>query len=199
MAYGDPYLSVQEFKARVASVGTANDGALLTVLTAASRQIDTKTGRRFDKTDTAVARDFAARDARFVDIDDLVSLTSLVTDNGSRTYPTTWVSTDYDLVQIGGVDAFRPYGSIRTAPTGLQLFYTGVLHAVRVTGVWGWSQVPDPIKEATFLVANRLKSLWNAPFGITGASNQQGGMRVDAGDVDAFVCDLISPYMVMPV
>lgn len=199
MVYGDPYMTVEEFKARVGAVGTATDGALLTVLTAASRQIDSKTGRRFDKTDTAVARDFSARDARFVDVDDLVSLTAVATDDGSRTYPTTWAATDYDLVPTGAAAKLEPYRMLRTAPNGLRLFYTGEPQGVRVSGIWGWPAVPEDVKEATFLIANRLKSLWNAPFGITGASNQQGGMRVDAGDVDAFVCDLISPYMAMTV
>jgi hypothetical protein len=51
---------------------------------------------------------------------------------------------------------------------------------------------------ATFLAANRLKSLWNAPFGATGGG-QLGNIKMVSTDLDPFVMSLIGPYRVTTV
>jgi hypothetical protein len=57
-------------------------------------------------------------------------------------------------------------------------FFPSFLRGVKVTGVFGWPSVPDAVKEACYLIANREKSLWNAPFGQTGAGELGAGLNM---------------------
>lgn len=222
MAWDDPYMGVEEFRARVGSVGTATDASLLAVLTSASRQIDSwcaLDNRVSFNQRTAAVFYFTPRDPWLLDVPDLVSVSELATDNGNRTYDTVWAASDYDLYPIDADDEGRPFRQIRTRPQGNHAFpssiggwpgstygvgsgayprETGLPKGVRITGTWGWPSVPNQIKEATFLVANRLKSLWNAPFGVTGGG-ALGNLKMMSTDLDPFVMQMLSPFRVVTI
>lgn len=200
MAWDDPYMSAEEFRARVGSVGAVTGDALTAVLVAASRQIDNETGRNFNKSAVPEARYVTARFADAIDVPDLLSVDELAVDDGSRTYATVWAATDFDLAPVDAADRGHPYAEIRVAPLGARRF-AGTARGVRITGIWGWPAVPAPIAEATFLIANRQKSLWTAPFGVSGgpANGQFGSIRMAASDLDPTIAALLAPYRVTAV
>jgi hypothetical protein len=43
-----------------------------------------------------------------------------------------------------------------------------VRRAVQITALWGWSAVPDPVKQATLIIAAEQWKLKDAPFGVAG-------------------------------
>ena len=62
---------------------------------------------------------------------------------------------------------------------------------MQVTAKWGWAAVPDDIKGAAFLLANRLFEERNAPFGTVGSADF-GAMPIrDQRTVNR----MLAPYM----
>jgi len=43
---------------------------------------------------------------------------------------------------------------------------------------WGWSAVPVPVKEATYLQASRFHSRRDSPYGIAGSPDQGSELRL---------------------
>jgi hypothetical protein len=206
MALGDPYLTVAEFKARTKSVSVSNDDAIGAVLLAASRQVDGWCGRTFNKSDEDEERFYTlprygygtiydGYGGSVLSTGDIVSVSELATDNGTREYPTVWETDDFDLYPFTPDPGF-PYTQIRRSPLGVQIFPVGV-RAIRVTGIFGFPEVPAPIKEATFITANRLKSLWDAPFGVSGGG-EMGTLQM-ATSVTPIIAQMLEPYRVRAV
>lgn len=191
MTLTDPYVDLATFKARANITGTQHDTVLTQVIAEASRQIERMTGRNFNQTPAGTARTYTAQGGSVLFVDDLVSVSAIATDDGSRTYPATWAATDYDLLPDEAPLFGRPYTRIDVAPTGRYGFPT-VARGVRVTGVWGWPAVPDDIRGATFLLALRLWKRQDAPFGVTG-SVELGQLRAITG-VDPDVRTIVATY-----
>lgn len=188
MAITNGYATLDELKARLGLSDTVDDAVLEPVIEAASRLVDSATGRVFYA--TTETRYFTALNDELVYVDDLLTVTSLKTDaDGDRTYETTWATTDYDLEPYNAA----PYTSIRTAPSGSYGFPT-FRRGVEVTGSWGYCATgshPDAINEATLLLAIRLFKRKDAPFGVLG-SPEMGVARLPAVDPD--VQALLAPY-----
>jgi hypothetical protein len=191
MATTDPYGDLATFKARANITTSVNDAVLLQLLVEASRQIDGWTGRNFNQTAAGTVRVMSTVWSDVIEVDDLVSVSELVTDDGTRTYTTVWTTTDFDLFPLSAADRGEPYQQIRVAPYGLYPF-VGYPRGVRITGVWGWPAVPDVIAGATYLQANRLWKRKDAPFGVTG-SNDLSSLRVIPG-MDPDVQAMIAPF-----
>ena len=154
---------------------------------------NTYCGRVFYSVGTA-NRDFAANDAYITLTDDLQSLTTLATTNEVGGTYTTWTANEYQLEpvngQAGGITT--PYTQIRAV--GDKTFnYLNDQALVRVTGVWGWSAVPQPVKFATILETVRLFKRPDAPFGVAGFGDL-GAIRVGR---DADIYELLQPYRQM--
>ncbi|UBU11607.1 phage head-tail connector protein [Nonomuraea gerenzanensis] len=187
------YASLADLKTQVGIKDDDRDALLGNVLAAASRAIDTKTGRRFWLDATAVTRTFNPRGRVVRDecgelllIDDIGSLDDLV-------------------VETGSTGSWSPVTSYETAPDNALLngqAITGLLLAtgtwgigtgrVRITARWGWPAVPDEIVQATLLQAGRLFKRKDSPEGVAGSA-EWGLMRVPHLDPD--VRALIEPYM----
>jgi len=139
------------------------DTLLSSYLETASRAIDNYCNRRFYQSATGVSRRYTARDRLTVFIDDLLSLTSLKTDDdGDGTFETTWDTSDYILQPLNGT----PKLWIEVATQGGRLFplWTG---AVEVTGDFGHNATgshPEPIKTACLMIAARLFRQGEAGF-----------------------------------
>jgi hypothetical protein len=183
--YADP----EEFVQRLG--GQAVDTAVVVdLLLAASRQVDRWTNRFFGQT-AAEARTFTAEHGDWLPVDDLASVTSLTTDeNGDRVYETTWAGADYDLCPDNAATKGDPYTVVRTAPNGTRAFPTG-RRGVRITGVWGWPEVPDVVREACLMQALRLYARRNAPYAIVSAA---GGESRTIPGVDPDVRQMLQPY-----
>ncbi len=191
MSITNGYTTLATFKARLDHLGSHDDAMLEQLIEAASRQIDGLCGRSFYQ-QTAQTRTFTPEMGDLVWVDDLVSVTSLATDeDGSRTYATTWASTDYDLGPENAVAHGTPYTVIETTLNGRYRFPFG-RRTVQITGTWGWPAVPDAIEEATLLQAGRLFKRKDAPFGIAGSAD--AGQLQTLPGMDPDVKKLVEPY-----
>lgn len=140
------------------------------IIEAASRIID-QDRDRFFYTLSSTALYFTAEESDILFVPDLLSVTTLATDdNGLRTYATTWSATDYDLMPHNAAALGKPYGWIQTTPNGLYSFPT-LSRGVKITGTWGYAAtVPKPVKEACILMVTRVFKRAKAPFGVIGSS-----------------------------
>jgi hypothetical protein len=195
MAITNGYCTLAELKARlgIALTDTADDATLEQVITAVSRQIDNETGRRFwvNATDEIRYESSSFSDVLFL-VEDVVSLTALATDgDASRTWATTWAATDYALLPANAALDGVPYTWIEIAPNGNYTFPRG-RNAIKLTGKFGWSAAPAPIKEGCLLQCERIFLRKDAPFGVAG-SPETGMLRIKA-ELDPDVQRLIAPY-----
>jgi len=194
MAITNGYTTLTDFKKRIEIDDSLDDGKLETVITAASRFIDNLASRRFyAATDT---RYYTAELADFLQIDDLLSVTTLKTDNdGDRTYENTWATTDYDLRPFNATLDGWPYRWIETTPNGDYRFPT-IAKGVELKGSFGFaSTTPAPIEEACILVANRIIKRADTPLGVSAefALGQQA-VIVKELRADPDIMALIMPY-----
>jgi hypothetical protein len=202
MARTDPYLTVAEFKERVNITTSAQDGAIETALKAASRQIDNFCGRTFTQS-AEEARYLTALPWRgplvgsgvVLPTDEFVSLTEIATDDGSGAYATVIAAEDYRYLPLSAPAEGEPYTAVDLLnnlgwPTGAD--------AIRLTGIWGWPEVPAVIAEATHLTANRLRALWTAPFGSTGMGEMGGGLNMTTA-LSPLIREMLAPYRVLAV
>lgn len=188
MAITDGYATLDELKGRLDILDSDTDAVLSQVIEAASRAIDGWCGRHFyaETATKTVTAEYAG--AVFLP-DDLISLTTLVTDDSAdRTYGTTWTTDDYDLEPDSG----PPYTSILVSPVGSYAFPTG-RRGVRITGSWGYAATaPHAIREACLLVASRYYLRKDAPFGVTGSPDV--GQLQTISRIDPDVKELVMPY-----
>lgn len=189
MATGD-YCTLEELKARLwptgATADTVEDTSLASVITAASREIDNYCGRRFYTTATDETRYFSTEDPEYLFLDDdLISVTSLKTDNdGDGTYEETWATTDYRMEPVNAALGGRPYTWITLKPQGVRAFTT-IRHAVQIVGKFGYATTaPTPIKEACILHCIRLFRRKDAPFGVLGPTEMGQVLTIPSVDPD---------------
>lgn len=117
-------------------------------------------------------------------IDDLISLTTLKTDDdGDRTYETTWATTDYWLEPTNANTRRKPkpYRQIRIDnDNGNYVFPINVRNGVEITGQWGYcteANRPMQIKQAVLLLAHRWFKRKDSIYGVEG-SPQLGAQTI---------------------
>lgn len=165
MAISNGYCTLNELKARLGITDNADDTILENVIEAASRVIDSDCNTRFYAANET--RYYSAEAHGLVTVDDLLSVSSLATDDAlDGTYSTTWAATDYQLYPFNST----PYREIRVKPAGTKLFpisaYRGL---IKVTGSFGYSaSTPDAINEACLILSARYFKRKDAIFGILG-------------------------------
>jgi len=174
-----------------------DDLIIESAIEAVSRLIDDLTNRRFyAATET---RYFTAERADYLSIPDLISLTTLKTDeDGDRTYETTWDTGDYDLMPFNAqadTANVRPYTWLEITPLGDEAFPV-VRRGVEVAGSWGYAATPPKrIQEACYLGAHRIMKRHNTPLGVS-ATAALGQLQVAVRDLEAdpdFLA-LIAPF-----
>lgn len=197
MAITDGYTTLAEVKAILRITDSVDYTLLETSIEAASRLIDSHCERVF--TSGTATRVYAPMDSYMVEIDDLVSLTSLKTSSDADgTFDITWSATDYQLEPLNGLVGGKhsPYTHIRAV--GDYLFPSvnwpnpyGEA-TVQVTGVFGYATaVPADIKQACNLIAVRQFKRYDSPLGVAGFSDL-GVVRVSR--IDSDVEALLGPY-----
>src|SRR5262245_1312944 len=177
-----PYATLPQFKAWVTLSDTIDDVVATGVLDAVSRWIDEYTDTHFWQDGPTVARTFTpcANGCRCIDIDDLVSVTSLKTDlGGDGTFETSWSVSDYQLQPVN-----RPTGHpyTRVEAVGALTFPARTAPGsrpdrVEITGVWGWAAVPAPVHLACLIQTSRELKRRFSPEGVIGPS-EFGAVRV---------------------
>ena len=195
MALGDPYLTVDDLKARLQITDAADDARLAAVILAAGQQIDAWAGRTFNNTGAPTARVLTPHAYDVLSLQDAVSVSEIAGDIAlNRTYTDVWDPQDYDLYPYEATELGQPYTEIRTTWRTRRVFIL-LARSVRVTAVWGWPAVPPAIVEATSLQANRLYKRATAPFGIAGSP--QLGQMLTITRMDPDVLALVNPFRVV--
>ena len=182
------YATKEEIKAELGVPDAQDDSVIEQCIEAASRLIDETCGRVFYQ-EVAQTRYYTAEDGDLLFVDDLVSVTSLATDDtGDRTYGTTWLTTDYDLEPDNAALRGKPYGWIRLSPAGNRAFPTA-RRGVKLIGTFGWPAVPPMVKRAARIQAARLFKRKDAIFGVVGSAEM--GQMLVIPKLDPDVCLLL--------
>lgn len=192
MAIGDPYASVAEYKARVDSSGSASDGDVAAQLQAICRYLDRRCGRFFGQDAAVQVRVYDGGDAilqrldehyirwamdartRLYLPDDIATTTGLVVkvdlDNDHVYEQTLVINTDF---WVGEPNAAlgpepQPYTWLQVVPSGSVLTtWPANERSVQVTAIFGWPQVPGPVREATVMLARELRDLQRSGYTLT--------------------------------
>lgn len=196
MTVTNAYVTVEEVRSQLGDVISALDTGLMErAVNASSRAVDDYCGRRFWQDPSPVARKYRPRRGDRLDVADISTTTGLVVETATSaawTSATTWtLDTDFELGP-DNADADGPtYAWWRLTAVGGKVFPRARFRSVRITAKWGWSQVPDPVAEATLLKATSLFLRKDAPFGLAGL-NEFGPVRITREDSD--VIKLLSRY-----
>lgn len=198
MTWKPDYATTEELAAFVRIEDSLDDAQLGLAIAAASRAIDRACNRQFGVLAAAAARYYTARRDRkrcrwFLEIDDLMTTTDLAVafdEDDDESYG--GVITDYRLCPANAAADAQPWTELvvqdisDVQPTALE-------DGVRVTARWGWSAVPDPIKEACLLQASRVIARRDAPFGVAGSPDAGSEIRLLAR-LDPDVMVAVRPF-----
>ena len=195
------YVELEQFKS-TADLKHTNymDIDISLAIRAAARAVDEICSRRFyPDSDANQVRYYTPQRSHHVYIDDLITLTTLKTDDGrDGTYENTWASTDYWLEPLNATADGEPATAIRVNPQSSLMFYSNYPKSIQVTGKFGWTSAPAAIVEATTILAGRfLKRTREAPFGAA-EMIALGGAAVRLTGRDPDVTALLAPYMRYP-
>jgi hypothetical protein len=189
------YATLAEFKAAVGITDTADDGALQAVLDATDTLIDLYCDRKTGFGTATETRYYTAEDYEYVLTDDLVSITTLQTDDDANgTYETTWTAgTDYVLAPVNAALYGCPYTEIDTSVSWPRNFPKDVYIGVKVVGVFGFPSVPAAVKQAEIIQANAVWSSRTAPFSVIGSADLGGILRMSRA-LHAEAALILEPY-----
>jgi hypothetical protein len=196
MAIVNGYCELEELTQWNQATSTVDVGVLERAITACSRAIDNFCDRTFWQ--VTEARVFDACGSYAVDIDDLVSITSVKTDdNLDGTHETTWAAADYQLLPLRPRSGW-PYTKLQATGTRTLPSHTDAQRhgLIEITGTWGWPEVPVDVKQACLLLSARIFSRRESPQGVAGWGDF-GMIRVNAEDRDATA--LLTPYQLYPI
>ena len=178
------YVAPNELKAYIGLTLTTTDDQIAAACTAASREVDGHCRRRFYADSVASARLFHRIDNHTARIDDCVSgtITKVEFDTGTdQTWAKTLTAAEWLAYPLNGIgDSGEPWPVTKIRTAGQLLIPTDVtagMPTVRVTARWGWPSVPQPVKQATLIVAAEIYKLREAPFGVAGF-DQYGAVRI---------------------
>lgn len=188
MAITNGYATLAELKAMLSEAtmvtNTGDDAVMEDIIEAASRHIDNETRRRFYSTSADETRYYSTNNPGRVFIDDLLTITSLKTDEDlDRTYETTWASDDYDLCPDNALLNGEPYTWIEVSPLGDYTF-PKQRKAIQVIGTFGFSTAaPDDIKQACLAISVSLYQSRRG-MGVEGVAQVTGaGVVITPRDV----------------
>src|SRR5690242_19558232 len=170
MALGDPYATSTDLQNRLGLTNptSAESTRLTGAVYTASQEVEQFCNRTFNNAGSESQRKFYASSPSAVFTDDFhtepsdVRVVSLI----DRTSTVTTVLVDTDWESMPANPQFgRPQWELANTsdvawPVGQQCGH------ILVTATWGWSAVPNAVKEATLLLAEDYFKLKEAPFGI---------------------------------
>ena len=195
MAITNGYCTLPEIKAADAlDLADASwDAALERVIEAASRAVDAHCMRRFYVNTDDETRYYCSEDGRLCYTDDLVSITTLATDDqDDRTYSTVWAATDYDMEPYNAAVQGWPYMYLSVAPSGNYNFPI-IRRGVKIVGKFGFPAVPVKVRQATLQQAMRF---WMREKTVLGSSamGALGEMRVNMPGLDPDIQQMLIEY-----
>lgn len=168
LGWAPDYVLLSELKTYLRVDDTDDDLMLELWITTASRAVDSYCGRQFGKVVSAEERTYTATYDRPAGqwgsyIDDLQDITGLaLTDEDDDAV------TDYTLHPVNALVKGRPYTRLVLPAAGDYV----------ISGIWGWSDVPTAVKNATLLQAARLAARRDSPFGVAGSPTEGSELRL---------------------
>ena len=197
MAITNGYCTLADVKAALRITDTIDDALIESSINSACRMIDQYCNRYFYSSPAGEVRYYKANDGFTCWIDDAQSITTVETSSTDPLiYDTTWESGDYQLLPANRNANGGYYPITGLTATDNYLFPVWAdIALVKVTGQFGWSSVPDPIKFASIIQASRLFKRLESPLGVAGVSDI-GIMRVGA-NIDGDVAQLCNPFRLL--
>ena len=193
MTITNGYATLAELKLKmdIPTATTKLDVEMEDVIMGASRAIDNYCNRRFYQSSVDETFYFTPISGRTCYIDELMTLTTLKTDDDfDGTYETLWTTTDYNLVPYNEY----PKTCIETTVMGQYWFSPMLQKSVQVVGKFGFSAAaPLDIKLACLIWASRLQKRRDAILGIAGTTQFGQVKLIDVMDPD--VKQLLRPYV----
>lgn len=162
---------------------TQLDDEFQRALTRASRAIDDRCGRRFYRDGVVSARSLSPHGrSLYRDGVSLLLTPDIATTEGLTINGDAFDSTTAETPREGW-----PVTSLAAPAAGWS-----TARFVTVVAEWGWPAIPEPIAEATLLLANRRYMRRDSPEGVSGWGDQ-GVVRVSRFDPD--IEDLVDAYV----
>lgn len=193
MAWAPAYITSSEFKTALGITTLTEDARIARSIEAASRAVDLGCNRQFGSV-AAEERYYVARlrpdTGRWVaQIDDVMgTVAAMVVENDDGD-----TITDYRLEPRNAAREGMPYTRLSIGvDSSVFPVYPG--YELAVTYAWGWTAVPDTIKEATHLQASRFFARRESPYGVAGSPDLGNELRLLA-KLDADVAVMVSKYV----
>lgn len=197
MAWAPDYVTTEELAAYVRIGDDLDDVQLGLAIAAASRAVDRSTNRQFGLVSSPEARYYTAYYDQVhlrwkVEIDDLMTVVGLVVafdSDADETYAS--AITEFGLRPVNAGAKDRAWTQLAITPTS-DVLPDAREAGVKVTARWGWTEVPNAIKQATLLQASRVHARRDSPWGIAGSSENGSELRLMAKvdpDVDVALGD----------
>jgi len=195
------YATRNQIKAalRIGTADTQDDTLIDNCAGAASRLIDGYANRQFWQYGSATTRLFTAYDEFVLQIDDIAStaITVQSSTNADGNFDVTWTTSDYQLEPVNGILDGLTVPFTRMRAVGDYLWPTvnanfGSEALIRLTAIYGWPSVPEPITQATIIQASRIFKRYDSPLGVAGFGDL-GAIRVTRA-LDPDVAQLVEPY-----
>jgi hypothetical protein len=195
------YVEPEQLKELISMDGTTYaDDAVLAACHAASRGVDLTCKRRFWlDADANQVRTYTPEALRLLEIDDLVTLTSVALDrSGSGSYSESWtVGTDFILEPQNAPKDVppSPYEWLRVRLLRGRWLPLGIEASVQITGKFGWTLVPEEIQTCTGILASKmLRRVREAPFGIVAVGGMDTGIAARIAKTDPDVAPILESY-----
>lgn len=206
------YCSKEELKSRlqIAQTDTKDDYEIQLAIQSVTDWITTYCGRHFYQ--MSEVRTYRPGNVWNLAIDDLVTCTSLDLDyDGDGVYEVHWTeNVNFQLMRIGdnynahnmGVARPKNYlqvlmGPANSNPIGGQwlpwLWPFTAQNRVKITGIWGWPDIPPNVTMAALILAADLFKAKDAPWGVAGIGDM-GMVKVQS---NPWVVELLRGYINM--
>ena len=203
------YCSKEELKSRlqIAATDTKDDYEIQLAIQAVTDWITTYTGRHFYR--VSEVRTYVPTNVWNLEVDDLVTCTSLDLDyDGDGIYEVHWTeNVNFQILRYPAnhnqhdAGVARPNNYIQVTsgtpgnPAGGQWFpwlwpFTRQ-DRVKITGIWGWPDVPPNVTMAALILASDLFKAKDAPWGVAGIGDM-GMVKVQS---NPWVVELLRPYI----
>lgn len=180
--FATDYATSADLKAYLRIDDTDDDAQIALALTAASRAIDRACSRAFGLDDPAVARHWTFERASntysvygVTDISQASGVTVKADTTNDGVFDTTVPVDKYQLLPVDAGVNGRPYTDIAVhqdvvGPDGV--------FRIEVSAKFGWTAVPDAIKQACLIQASRILKRRESPFGIAGSPDLGSELRL---------------------
>jgi hypothetical protein len=195
------YIALSELKTFLGYSGSGQDDNLNMAIDAASRAIDSYCGRFFHQT-SLQTRYYDCEFPDFADVDDISTTTGLVVKSlqADGTVDTTYtLNTDYYLYPLNAANETpaMPFNKIVMAISNSgELLPTGHRKSLSVYAKFGFSAVPEAVKQAAAIQSSRYWQRRHSTMGFSGNPETAEAPVIFLSELDPDVQNLIKHFRV---